>query len=182
MKPFNHTKIPLFLIGYRCTGKTTIGKLLAQMLERPFVDTDAALESRFNISIAKMVETKGWEYFRAKETKGLTGLDLSQAPIVATGGGVVLAKENRDWIKASGHCIWLHADALTLISRIRSDAPFAGHRPDLSSQNLEEETRQLLEIRTPLYRELAGITINTAEHSPAEAARHIIRRIDHERL
>jgi len=173
---------PIFLIGYRCTGKTTTGRLLAQMLDRSFVDTDAYLESVFNISIAKMVEKRGWDYFRGKETQVLTGLDLSKAPVVATGGGIVLAEENRAWIKASGYPVWLHADAQTLISRIRADALIALHRPDLTTQSLEMETRELLDVRTPLYRELGCITINTADHSPQEAAGEIIRRLDHERL
>ncbi len=173
---------PIFLIGYRCTGKTTTGRLLAKLLDRPFVDTDTLLESRFNISIATMVEKYGWTHFRETETRILTGLDLSDAPVVATGGGIVLAEENRAWIKAFGYTVWLHADALTLISRIRADAPTVGHRPDLTSLSLEKETQKLLDVRMPLYRELAGITINTADHSPEEAAGQIIRRLDHERL
>jgi len=152
------------------------------MLGRPFIDTDTFLESRFNISIAKMVEKRGWDYFREKETQVLMGLDLSDAPVVATGGGIVLAEKNRAWINGSGACVWLRADASTLISRIRADAPTVGHRPDLTSQGLEAETQKLLSVRTPLYQELAGIIINTADHSPEDATGQIIRRLDHERF
>lgn len=183
MMPFNNSMgliTPIFIIGYRCTGKSTTGRLLARMLNRPFMDTDLCLESQFSVSISKMVETKGWAYFRQQETQVLIGLDLSSGPVVATGGGIVLAEENRRWIKENGYSVWLHADTRTLISRIGADAPMVDHRPDLTSLGLEEETRSLLDVRIPLYRELGGDPVNTAENSPDQAALQIKRRLDHE--
>ncbi|MDD9304915.1 MAG: shikimate kinase AroL [Desulfobacter sp.] len=172
----------VFLIGYRCTGKTTIGKLVAKMLDRPFLDTDRRIEDRFKTSIANMVKTKGWEYFRQQESQTLSLIDLSKAPIVATGGGIVLAAENRKWIKNSGLAVWLDADASTLISRILADPNSARLRPSLTQADLEEETIAMLNERTPLYRNLAHIKINTADHTPEAAADLIKRRLDHDRL
>jgi len=100
---------------------------------------------------------------------------MTLSPVVATGGAL-------SWLKKTGDCVWLDADISTLISRIRTDAPTAFHRPDLTSRNLEEETRLLLDARRPLYRQVAGITINTADHSPEAAAGIIIRRLDYGRL
>ncbi|WDP93105.1 MAG: shikimate kinase AroL [Desulfobacter sp.] len=174
--------LPVFLVGYRCTGKTTIGRLLARALGRPFVDTDTALEARFNISIAQMVANKGWDHFREMENRVLTSLDISSAPVVATGGGIILAEKNRVWIHDSGICVWLHADVSTLLSRLSKDAELTDHRPDLTGHSLEEETREMLDIRTPLYREMAQIIVDTARYTPEDAAHHIIRRLENERL
>lgn len=173
---------PVFLIGYRCTGKTITGKILADLLDCDFVDTDQLLESRFNISIAQMVKERGWDYFRERETGILTGLDLEKSPVVATGGGIVLAKENREFIRQNGTCVWLFADAKVLTQRICTDVKTDTQRPDLTDDSLEQETIDMLKLRTPLYEELAQITINTAEHSAKEAAQLIKRRFDNERV
>ncbi|MEH0020016.1 MAG: shikimate kinase AroL [Desulfobacter sp.] len=173
---------PIFLIGYRCTGKTTTGRLLAQKLARPFVDTDQTLETDEGITIARMVDTFGWAHFRQAETRTLLALDLGQGPVVATGGGIILAEENRRFLQEQGIAVWLQADAQTIMARLTADAASADSRPDLTRQSLEDETRQMLALRNPLYETLARITINTAAHSPEAAADLIKRRLDHERL
>ncbi len=173
---------PIFLIGYRCTGKTTTGRLLAKMLNRPFLDTDQTLESSTKTTITKMVEQHGWNYFRQQETKTLVSIDLSTSPVVATGGGILLAEINRDYLKEAGICAWLHADADTLMARLVVDANTADSRPDLTRDSLKEETRKMIDLRTPLYEDIATISINTADHSPEEAAILIKRRLDHDRF
>ncbi len=173
---------PIFLIGYRCTGKTTTGRLLAKMLNRPFMDTDQILESNAKTTITQMVEDHGWEYFRQQETRTLLSLDLSYAPVVATGGGIILAEENRVFLKGKGVCAWLYADAPAIMARLVADANTTDSRPDLTRDSLEDETRQMLDLRTPLYEDIAGFSINTAENSPEEAAILIKRRLDHERF
>ncbi|MCG8636043.1 MAG: shikimate kinase [Desulfobacterales bacterium] len=174
--------MPIFLIGYRCTGKTTTGRLLAKMLNRPFTDTDQVLESSLKTTITKLVEDHGWDYFRQQETRILLSLDLSDAPVVATGGGIILAEKNRGFLKAKGFSAWLYADAPTIITRLAADPNTSDSRPDLTSCGLEEETRKMLDHRTPLYEDIAGISINTADYSPEEAAILIKRRLDHDRL
>ncbi len=156
--------------------------MLAQMLNRPFMDTDQTLESSAKTTIAKMVEQHGWDYFRQQETQTLLSIDLSTAPVIATGGGIILAEQNRDFIEREGLSVWLHADAPTLMARVLADANTADSRPDLTRDSLEEETRKMLDLRTPLYEDIAAITINTADHSPEEAAILIKRRLDHDRF
>ncbi len=175
-------KAPIFLIGYRCTGKTTIGKLLAHRLARPFVDTDAQIESQFNMSIAHMVETRGWAFFRQCETRVLVGLELSHPPVVATGGGIILSETNRKWIKNAGVPVWLTADESVLVERIRKDAPATDHRPDLTRNSIEKETHNMLKIRIPLYQDLAKITINTGQYPPKTIADMILKRLEHEKI
>lgn len=169
---------PVFLIGYRCTGKTTVGRRLAKILDRPFVDTDAVLESRFEVSIADMVEQNGWDYFRQKESRVLEDLDLGAAPVVATGGGIVLSEANRNFMAKSGYCVWLYADESTIVRRLVLDAGTTDHRPALTKEGIETETRKILAARDPLYRSLARVTINTADHSPEAAALMIKQMIE----
>lgn len=169
---------PIFLIGYRCTGKTSTGKQLAAILNKPFMDTDLILESTCNTSIAQMVEQHGWPYFRTKETHTLINLDLAGAPVVATGGGIILAKENRRFLKANKVVVYLYADACVLTERIRKDQFNAQRRPDLTNDSLALETQKILKTRNPLYRELADISIDTEKFSPHDAALQIKSRLD----
>ena len=173
---------PIFLIGYRCTGKTTTGKRLAEMLGRSFVDTDRLLETTAGTTITRMVDSRGWEYFRKEETRTLTSLDLSRALVVATGGGIILSEENRGFIRKNGPAIWLKADVDTIMTRLASDSGTADSRPALTNTGIAEETSRMLDIRTPLYSGLATFSINTADHTPEAAAEIIIRKLENERF
>lgn len=169
---------PIFLIGYRCTGKTTTGKYLADLLNKKFLDTDLVLESTYGTTIAKMVARHGWSYFRAKETETLVNLDLKNTPVVATGGGIILAEENRQFLKENGVVVYLYATASVLTDRIRKDEDNTERRPDLTRDSLALETKKMLEIRNPLYQALAAISINTEEYDPKAAALRIKAELD----
>jgi shikimate kinase len=173
---------PLYLVGYRCTGKSTTGKLLATLLGCPFLDTDRILEEKFKTTIEEMVAKRGWEYFRLQEKQVL--LDTrhpSDTRIIATGGGIILDPENRSFIKTHGICAWLYADPDTIVNRLLSDVKNHESRPRFSEDSLVLETRKILNLRTPLYRELGQIQINTGRHSPEEAALIIKRSVFHVR-
>nr|WP_321398960.1 shikimate kinase AroL [uncultured Desulfobacter sp.] len=168
---------PIFLIGYRCTGKTSTGKHLAELLNKGFVDTDLVLESTCDTTIAQMVEKHGWPYFRAKETETLMTLDLKDGPVIATGGGIILAEENRQFLTENGTVVYLYAAASVLTGRIRNDANNIERRPDLTQDSLALETQKMLEIRNPLYQALAGISIDTEKYDPKAAALQIISEL-----
>lgn len=168
---------PVFLIGYRCTGKTSTGKYLAKLLNKNFLDTDLVLESTYGTSIAQMVASHGWPYFRAKETETLMNLDLESAPVIATGGGIILARENRLFLKQNGVVVYLYATAPVLTGRIRKDENNTQQRPDLTRDSLALETKKMLEIRNPLYQALANISINTEEYTPKAAALRIMAEL-----
>ncbi|MBN1470985.1 MAG: shikimate kinase, partial [Syntrophaceae bacterium] len=104
------------LIGYRATGKSTVGRLLAAKLKIPFWDTDAMVEKVIDMPIKEIVALHGWDYFREKEKETIKFLMQKEDCVIATGGGVVLfrenidlLKQNVDLLKKSGVIIWLNA-------------------------------------------------------------------------
>jgi shikimate kinase len=183
----------LYLIGYRCTGKSTIGKLVADLMDLTFIDTDRTIETKVATTIEEMVSQRGWDYFREKEKQALfntsqisnltSNLTSNQAlnQVVATGGGIVMDPDNRNFMQTNGVCIWLYADHTTIVHRILSDTKNLGSRPNLTSHSLAQETRKMLELRNPLYEKLGLIKIDTSCHSPEQAADIIKRRFSHVR-
>lgn len=172
----------LILIGYRCCGKTRVGKLLADMLSYDFVDTDHCIESDCRFSIDLLVADKGWTYFRQKETQILERVILGNNQVIATGGGMVLAPENRALIKTHGFVIWLAADVTTIVQRLEADPQSQATRPRFTTRSLLDETRDTLARRTPFYEALADMTVDTTVHTPQHIAEIIKRKFDHVRI
>lgn len=166
----------LFLIGYRCTGKTTIGKLLADHLGYAFVDTDQVIEQQAGSSISDMVERHGWDHFRQIEQNILLNTETLQDTVIATGGGVVINTENRKFIQKNGFCIWFDSDIQTILSRLNMDIKTTSSRPSLTSKNVFEETKELLSLRKPLYEECSHMTVDTHFDSPEKIVKIIDRR------
>ena len=88
---------PLFLIGPRGCGKTTVGMALADSLNRRFVDTDQWLQSQLNMTVAEIVEREEWAGFRARETAALEAV-TAPSTVIATGGGIILTEFNRHFM------------------------------------------------------------------------------------
>ena len=172
---------PIYLVGYRCTGKSTTGKLLAPLMDCSFFDTDRMIEERFATTIEQMVSQRGWDYFRLKEREVLLDTACLSNCIIATGGGIILDPENRKFIQTHGACAWLYADNATIVARLLADVKNHASRPRFTEESLSRETQKILELRTPLYRELSQIQIDTGCHSPNEAASIIKRRFAHVR-
>lgn len=170
------------LVGYRCCGKTSVGKFLADILSCRFVDTDTLVASACRASIEKLVKEKGWAHFRQKETQMFTHIMHKQNQVIATGGGIVLAPENRALIKGAGFVVWLAADVETIIQRMAADTHTPASRPRLTTRSLFEETRTTLASRTPLYEKMADMTVDTTCYTPREIAWMIKRRLDHVRF
>ncbi|MBC8246742.1 MAG: shikimate kinase, partial [Deltaproteobacteria bacterium] len=103
----------IYLIGYRCTGKTTVGKLLAGHLEWDFIDTDDKIVEVAESSIKEIVDTRGWEAFRKMERDVIIKVSSNRSHVIATGGGVILDEENIRIMKQTGSVIWLKASAVT---------------------------------------------------------------------
>lgn len=156
----------IFLIGYRCTGKTTIGQILAKSILIDFIDIDQIIEKESKLNIALIVKKYGWDYFRSLEKKALFNTKYSDNLIVATGGGIVMDHENLNFIKNSGFCIWLDADIKTILKRLQNDAQTALSRPSLTDNTLLEETKKLLNSRKPLYEKSSHMKIDTAGKTP----------------
>ncbi len=160
----------VILIGYRGTGKSAVGRRLAERLRMPFYDTDELIEREAARSIKDMVEKEGWEYFRKKECKIIRRLAALQIGVVATGGGAVSDQGNCDILKEQGILIWLKADMPTISERIRGDGTSNGRRPPLLHDETCEEKEDILGQRLPIYRRLADFSIDTTDKSIDEIA------------
>lgn len=157
----------LSLIGPRATGKSTVGRLLADRLGWPFEDADQALEARLGRSIASLFADEGEAAFRQEEERTLQALTQSPPRVLATGGGAVLRPSNREALRRFGFVAWLSADAHALAHRLRTDP---GNRPSLTGLGLVEEIQAVLQAREPLYRDLADVEISTLDRSPSQVA------------
>ena len=163
----------VFLIGYRCTGKTTVAKILAEKLGWSWCDADPVLEERAGKTIRQIFADEGESGFRDRETQTLRELAGRERHVIATGGGVILRPENRELLR-TGKVVWLDAEPAVLWKRMQEDVTTAERRPNLSQGGLAE-IEDLVRVRTPLYRETSHFSVNTANLSPeqvADAIRH----------
>lgn len=156
----------IVLIGYRGSGKTMIGRLLASRLGRPFVDSDALIEAGAGRSIADIFATEGEQGFRQRESEVIVRVTQGDNQVLSVGGGAVLDQANVDRLRASGSIVWLTAPAEVLWNRISRDTGRAVARPDLTPDGGLEEVRALLAVREPAYRAAAGLTVTTVGRSP----------------
>jgi shikimate kinase len=163
----------LYLIGYRGSGKTTVGLALARRLDLPFFDTDSVLEAEAGSTIREIFAAESEAGFRARETTTLQKLSSQTAAVISTGGGIVLRPENRAILKTSGWVVWLNADAEQLWHRISTDPTTGERRPNLTATGGLEEVRQLLRVREPLYRETANLCLD-ADRSPERIVADIL--------
>lgn len=167
----------IYLIGYRCTGKTTIGKILADRLHHDFLDMDQAIERQTGSTISDLVQTHGWSYFRQVEKETLLKTREIKDTVVSTGGGIVTDPENLDFLTTAGYTIWLDADIQTILFRLNSDPVTLSSRPSLTDKNLIDETEELLNLRRPLYAKAAHLKIETGLYTPKEILTLIERRL-----
>ena len=149
----------VILIGFRGAGKTTVGKLLAERLNLPFLDLDDEVQRRVGLSIKEMVERYGWSYFREMERTVLEDLIEEEGCVVALGGGSVLHEDLMEKLKSKAFTIYLKISSATAIKRISKDSKSEQTRPSLSNLSLVEEVERVLKERAPLYEKYADIII-----------------------
>ena len=152
----------LFFVGLRGSGKTTVAQAVAQMLNRPLVDTDEIVQTAAGQSIAQLVEDKGWEAFRDLETASLSHVCLSDGQVVATGGGIILRPQNREMLRSRGRVFYLMATVPVLSQRLAAN-PLDAQRPSLTGKPLEQELIDSLREREPLYLETAHMILDAAK-------------------
>ena len=165
------------LVGYRGCGKSAVGRKLAEVLRRPFVDSDAVIVERVGLSIAEYVTESGWERFRLLESEVLGDCCQKDEVVLATGGGVVLVLENRFFLKKSGITIWLQASSETILERLNHDPQSPFLRPPLSSLSQADEILTGIKEREPLYRELADYVIVVDRQSVEEIVQQIVNNL-----
>jgi shikimate kinase len=151
----------IFLIGYRCTGKSCVGKTLASAIGWTFVDADTELVRENKMTINDMVERHGWSFFRDQERRIIKKLCTLDRRVVATGGGAVLDPKNIAGMRRNGVVVWLKASPETVKRRILQDKQSKALRPALSAKGLIEEIEEILSLRTPLYESAMDFFIET---------------------
>lgn len=157
----------IVLTGFRGTGKTDTGRILARQSTVPFIDTDALIELTTGRSIPSIFEEDGEERFRDIERKTIASLPKSDA-VIGTGGGAVLDPVNMEQLRRDSIVVLLYADLATIESRLKRSP-----RPPLTNLPLAEEISQLTEKRKAAYYASADLCVDTSDTTPAVAAEKI---------
>ncbi len=161
----------IVLIGYRGTGKSVVGKILAERLNMAYEGMDANIVKRAGMPIPQIVEKFGWPKFRDIETEEALDLADKDHLIIDTGGGVIERPENIPALKKNGTVFWLKAAADTIVRRIQGD----DQRPALvEGKTFTEEVAEVLEKRLSKYQNAADCEIDTDQLTPEQVAQIII--------
>jgi shikimate kinase len=171
----------LFLIGYRCSGKTIVGKSIADAIDWTFVDADTLLVKEGGMHIKDIIGTEGWESFRRRERATLEQICTKDRQVVATGGGVVLDADNIRAMKTSGMVVWLSATAETIQKRMRADKNTDNFRPALTDKGKMEEIEDILLQRIPYYESASDFFIPTDDVPVDEITQTIIEKLNQKR-
>ncbi|MDD5773182.1 MAG: shikimate kinase [bacterium] len=159
----------IVLIGFMATGKTILGKLLAERLNMKFIDTDVLIEENEGKKISKIFEKEGEKYFRNLEKEVIKKVSRKNNTVISTGGGVVLLPENIERLKRKGIIICLKTRPEVILERIKLQK---GIRPLLNKPEPLKEIKSILKKRAPYYKQ-ADFTIDTSDFE----AEKIIDRI-----
>jgi shikimate kinase len=162
----------IILTGFMGTGKTAVGKELAQLLDMKLIDVDMEIEKAEKTTINEIFRQSGEQRFRDKETDMIKAVSRNKNVIISTGGGAVLKKENMDILRENGVIICLTATPETILQRTGANS----NRPLLQVENPFKKIKELLDFRKPYY-EKADILIDTDDKNPLQIAREIIDRL-----
>ncbi|OIO76769.1 MAG: shikimate kinase [Gallionellaceae bacterium CG1_02_56_997] len=151
----------LILVGMMGSGKTTMGRVLAKHLGKDFVDSDEEIQFRTGVTIPHIFDVEGEVGFRQRETAALENLVQRNGLVMATGGGAVIANENRTLLRHNGIVIYLRASVHDLWLRTRNDR----NRPLLQTGNAYEKLAGLLRQREAYYQQVADIVMPTGRQN-----------------
>lgn len=164
----------IFLVGPMGSGKTTIGRQLASRLEMQFYDSDGEIEKRTGADIALIFEIEGEDGFRKRESKMIKELTAKQGILLATGGGAILSEDNRNHLKSRGRVVYLKSSPEKLIERTAKDKK----RPLLNTDDRKATILEMLEIRDPLYEEVADLIIQTDNNMIKQIVNKICQQLN----
>ena len=164
----------IFLVGPMGVGKSTIGRVLSELLGLEFVDSDREIETSTGADIPWIFDVEGESGFRLREIRMIERLSAKQNVVLATGGGAVLAEENRARLSSRGVVVYLRASIAQQVERTSRDK----HRPLLQTADPETKIRELMAIRDPLYLEVADIIVDTNRRNPRSVSQEIAKLLD----
>lgn len=167
----------ILLTGFRATGKSLLGRLLAARLGWGFLDTDTLLCKKFGCSVAEFVEEKGWPCFRQREKQLLLDLCTRSFVVIATGGGSVLHEAAWRSLRQGSVTVWLQADESTVCNRLEGDCCSPQQRPPLTEKDPASEVAVLLHERTPFYQQGSDFSVHTDGRTPQELVDDIVQEL-----
>ena len=165
----------VFMVGMMGCGKSAIGRKIAGNLSLTFIDTDELIVKEAGRSISEIFATEGEVGFRRRERQALESLQGTSGQVIATGGGIVLASENRATLKSLGYGIWLTASVDKLLFRISLNR----ERPLMQTANPREALVALLEEREALYTEVAEMVVDTSDLTVCETVHGLVECINY---
>ena len=160
----------LILIGYRGTGKSTVGEILAKRLKLRLVNLDERIAAKAGKRIPEIVEQRGWEHFRDLESEVVAEAVKDDGQVLDCGGGVILREKNTALLKKAGQVFWLQASIPTIVARIQNGA----ERPSLTGKSFTDEVADVLREREPRYRAAADHVVDTEGKTPERVAEEIV--------
>jgi shikimate kinase len=164
----------LFLIGPMGAGKSAVGRHLARLLHMDFADSDDEIEARTGVDIAFIFEKEGEPGFRKREVKVIDELSQREGVVLATGGGVVVDDGSRSKLGARGFVVYLRTSVDQQLQRTQRGR----ERPMLNNGDREQVLRDLMEVRDPLYREIADLVVDTDGRRVQKVAKEIFDELD----
>ncbi|KJU86304.1 shikimate kinase [Candidatus Magnetobacterium bavaricum] len=159
----------IVLTGFMATGKTTVGCLLSDTLDRPLIDIDSEIETATKMKINEIFATHGEPHFRQLETEMAIKVSSLKGVIISTGGGIVLRQENMTYLRSNGYIVCLMATPEAILSRVAG----TDDRPLLKVPNPLQKIYELLNFRRPLY-EKADLVIDTDDKTPEMVVAEVI--------
>lgn len=164
----------IVIIGFRGTGKSVLGKKIANALGYSYISTDNLIKSSFSMSVTEIIENFGWRAFRAKEAEIIAELKNSDDCVIDTGGGSILLKKNRESLRYKSFVIQLCANKDDLIKRISEGKD----RPKLTTKSsVEKEVNLLLKERKELYDSITDLKLNTSKIAFSELKNITLEKI-----
>ncbi|MEW5804631.1 MAG: shikimate kinase [bacterium] len=141
----------IVLTGFMGTGKTSAGKLIAEMLHLDFIDIDEEIKKRCSMSISAIFENYGEKYFRKLESDMVREIFSLDNYVISTGGGIVLNFNNMRLLRERGTVLWLKASFNTILHHLKKEKPLMIDRPLLRTANMPKRIEQLMQEREPYY-------------------------------
>ena len=169
----NITKKPIIIVGMMGVGKSTIGKILAQSLDKEFYDIDDNIEKKYNMKVYEIFENYGEKKFRDIEYKEIKSIQKNCNAVIATGGGAFTNKKNISILNMTGLTLWLDVSPLIITERLKKNA---SNRPLLKEVDIEKYINNLLIKRNPYYAK-ANLTVVSSQISKNEIKNKILLAI-----